>query len=134
MLADINKKIIETDYCDKEVLGFFSDFFGDEITIFIDLDGEKCWKISFLMCSHVQYDTDAAWGWRKKVNLVRNMKKQQLGYYCQEISVLENKEVDGFYDVHFDLSIMTGDLTCKDIAFEQVSSRQINKFWEINVQ
>ncbi|SFU84831.1 hypothetical protein [Butyrivibrio sp. INlla21] len=132
MLADINKKIIETDYCDKEVLGFVSDFFGDEITIFIDIDGEKCWKISFLMCSHVQYDTDAAWGWRKKVSLVRNMNKQQLGYYCQEISVMENTEAEGFYDVHFDLSIITGYLTCKDIVFEQVSSRQINKFWEMN--
>ena len=132
MLDEINKKIKETDYCDKEVLGFLSDFFGDEISIYIDIDGEKCWKISFLMCSHVQYDTDATWGWRREGIPVRGMNKQQLGYYCQEISVSENEEYKDFYDVHFDLSIMTGDLTCKDIGFEQISNEQVNKFWEIN--
>lgn len=134
MLDDINKKIIETDYCDKEVLGFCSDFFGDEISIFIDIDidGEKCWKISFLMCSHVQYNTDAAWGWRKKGNLVRNMNKQQLGYYCQELSVAENAEVEGFYDVYFDLSILIGNITCKDIIVEQIPLEQVNRFWETN--
>ena len=132
MLDAIIKKIIETDYCDKEVLGFSSDFFGDEITILIDINDEKCWKISFLMCSHVQYETDAAWKWREKCNLVRNMNHKQLAYYCQEISVTENPELKGFYDVHFDLSILTGDLTCKDIVVEEIPNDQVNKFWENN--
>lgn len=84
------------------------------------------------MCSHVQYNTDAAWGWRKKGNLVRDMNKQQLGYYCQELSVAENSEVEGFYDVYFDLSILTGNITCKDINVEQIPLEQVNRFWETN--
>ncbi len=33
-------------------------------------------------------------------------------YYCQEFSVTENLEKEDFYDVYFDLSILTGNIYC----------------------
>ena len=62
------------------------------------------WKISFLTCHRVAYETDATW---RGIAYVREMKKPQLGYYGQDITLNESKEFDGFYDVSMDLTILT---------------------------
>ena len=134
MIDKIREEIIATNYCDMKALDFSCSFFGDEVYICVEKDESTSWKISFIMCANVKYETDAAWSdtWRKNPSKVRDMRSPQLGYYCQEIDVTENSELNGFYDVHFDLSIMTGDLTCKEIVVEEIPKEQINKFWESN--
>lgn len=133
MIKEIIKKIIETDYCDAKVLDFSCGFLGDEVYICFEKDTQNCWKISFNICASLKYNTDASWGGKWRSNkLVRDMTYPQMGYFCQEISVTENSELEGFYDVYFDLSIMTGNITCKDIIVEQIPIEQVNRFWETN--
>ncbi|ORY23851.1 hypothetical protein LY90DRAFT_675396 [Neocallimastix californiae] len=131
MSEDIQKIINSTNYWDLKVLDFNCSFFGDEVVIFIENDENTSWKISFRVCKSVKYETDAAWSktWRKGKGYVREMNSQQLGYYCQDITVQENNEYEGFYNVTFDLSIMTGKIICKEINVECLPNKQLNFFW-----
>lgn len=74
-------------------------------------DNEKCWEIRFLACYEVTYKTDAD---RRSIPLVRDMNKPQLGYYGQNIEI-SNSDIQGFYRVDMDLSIMEIELICKNI-------------------
>lgn len=57
------------------------------------------------------------------------MKRPQLGYFGQDITLSENKEYEGFYDVSIDLSIMTAKIICKDVNVELVSNNTLDIFW-----
>eukprot|EP00833_Pecoramyces_ruminatium_P017447 jgi/Orpsp1_1/1191479/evm.model.d7180000086139.1 len=134
MKEEFQKSIDSTDYWDAKVLDFNCNFFGDEVCLYLENDECTSWKITFLVCHSVQYETDAAWSktWRKDKGYVRDMNSQQLGYYGQDITVNENKEHEGFYDVTFDFSIMKGKITCKEIKVEKLSNETLNFFWKKN--
>ena len=55
----IQKKIEETDYWDCEIFDLKISYFGDEIELIFYNDEESSWKISFLSCYKVLYETDA---------------------------------------------------------------------------
>lgn len=123
MIEALQTKIDKTEYWDLEILDFNISFFGDEVNIFVYNDDETSWKISFLSCFKVAYETDATW---RSITNVREMKRPQLGYFGQDITLSENKEYKGFYDVSIDLSIMTAKITCKDINVELVSNNTLD--------
>ena len=126
MIEALQAKIDQTEYWDVEILDFIINFFGDEVNIFVYNDDETSWKISFLSCFKVTYETDATW---RSITNVREMKRPQLGYFGQDITLSENKEYEGFYDVSIDLSIMTAKITCKDVNVELLSNHTLDIFW-----
>lgn len=125
MNSEVQKVIDETDYWDMEILDLKVSYFGDEVEIIIDNDERTCWKIDFSSCYKVSYETDAN---RRKIRKVKDMKKPQLGYYGQDISVCESKN-DDFYKVDLDLSIMEMHIECKDIFVEKISKKNLELFW-----
>lgn len=122
---EIQKMIDATDYWDMEILDLKASYFGDEVELLVDNDEETCWKLSFLSCYRVLYETDAN---RRKIIKVRDMKKTQLGYYGQDISVCESEKAD-FYWVNLNLSIMEMQIECKDILVEKISKENLELFW-----
>jgi hypothetical protein len=98
-------------------LDFKADFFGDEVSIFVYNDTDTSWKISFLSCFRVAYETDAAW---RTITHVREMSSPQLGNYGQDITLTKSKDFMGFYDVSIDLTILTAKIICKDVSVEKV--------------
>lgn len=126
MIEALQAKIDQTEYWDVKILDFNINFFGDEVNIFVYNDDETSWKISFLSCFKVTYETDAAW---RSITNVREMKRPQLGYFGQDITLSENKEYEDFYDVSIDLSIMTAKITCKDVNVELLSNHTLDIFW-----
>lgn len=125
MNSEVQKVIDETDYWDMKILDLKVTYFGDEVEIIIDNDERTCWKIYFSSCYKVSYETDAN---RRKIRKVKDMKKPQLGYYGQDISVCESKN-DDFYKVDLDLSIMEMHIECKDIFVEKISKKNLELFW-----
>lgn len=125
MNSEVQKVIDETDYWDMEILDLKVSYFGDEVEIIIDNDERTCCKIYFSACYKVSYETDAN---RRKIRKVKDMKKPQLGYYGQDISVCESKN-DDFYKVDLDLSIMEMHIECKDIFVEKISKKNLELFW-----
>ena len=129
MLKTIPEKIDQTEYWDLPVLDFQIKFFGDEVDLFLYHDEDTSWKLSFLTCHRVAYETDATW---RGIAYVREMKKPQLGYYGQDITLNESKEFDGFYDVSMDLTILTAQIVCKEVTVEKVSNDSWDIFWKKN--
>ena len=120
--------IDKTDYWDMRVLDVKASYFGDEVEILIENDEETCWKMSFLSCYKVYYNTDAN---RRKISNVKSMRKSQLGYYGQDITVCKSDE-DNFYKVDLDLSIMEMQIECQDILIEQIARDNFELFWDNN--
>lgn len=128
MLNEIQEKINKTEYWDVPVLDLKISYFGDIIELIIDNDEESCWKLSFLTCYRVSYETDAGWpNWRGDTN-VSDMNKSQLGYYGQNISV-SRSEVDGFYMVEINLAIMELNIECKRIFVKKILKKDTEFFW-----
>ena len=98
----IQELIDKTDYWDMRILDVTASYFGDEVKLLIENDEVTCWRISFLSCYKVSYNTDAD---RRKISKVKSMRKSQLGYYGQNITVCKSNK-DNFYKVDLDLSIM----------------------------
>ncbi|MDE7332095.1 MAG: hypothetical protein K2O16_07615 [Lachnospiraceae bacterium] len=103
-----------------QILDFKADFFGDEVSIFVYNDTDTSWKISFLSCFRVAYETDATW---RTITHVREMSSPQLGYYGQDITLTKSKDFMGFYDVSIDLTILTAKIICKDVSVEKVFNK-----------
>lgn len=127
MIKMLQEKINQTEYWDLKILDFNTDYFGDEVNIFVYNDDDTSWKISFLSCFRVTYETDSTW---RTITHVREMKNPQLGYYGQDITLNESKDFEGFYDVTIDLTILTAKIICKDVSVEKVSNSSINIFWK----
>ncbi len=127
MLKELQRKIDETQYWDLRILDFQIDYFGDEVNIFIYNDEVTSWRISFSSCYRVEYQTDANW---RTITHVSDMRKAQLGYYGQDITLTQNKSLDDFYDVKIDLTILTAKVTCKKINVEKVSNSLVDIFWQ----
>ena len=124
-LNEIQKQIDKTEYWDMEILDMKISYFGDEIEILIDDEGEDCWKIVFLSGYKVYYKTDAN---RRGIDNVKFMKRPQLGYYGQDISVSQGDE-KGFYKITMDLSIMDMVVECKDVEVSRISKSDLKLFW-----
>lgn len=127
MIKMLQKKINQTEYWDLEILDFNVNFFGDEVNIYVYNDFDTSWKISFLSCLKVTYETDANW---RTIKHVREMKRTQLGYYGQDITLSKSKDFVGFYDVFIDLTLLTAKIICKDVSVEKVSNSSLNIFWK----
>ncbi len=128
MVNKMQELIDKTDYWDMRVLDVKASYFGDEVEILIENDEETCWKISFLSCYKVSYNTDAN---RRKISNVKSMRKSQLGYYGQDITVYKSDK-DNFYKVDLDLSIMEIQIECQDILIEQIARDNLELFWDNN--
>lgn len=63
--------------------------------LIVDGNEYQCWKIKFLSCYKVSYETDAN---NRKIDNVKDMKMSQLGYFGQEIKVSEGYK-KGFYNI-----------------------------------
>ena len=123
---ELQKMIDKTDYWDAEILDMKASYFGDVVEMYIDNDEETCWKLSFLSCYKVSYETDAN---RRKIINVKDMKKPQLGYFGQDISVSRSK-IEDFYIVKLDLSIMEMQIECRDIQIGKIAKKDISLFWK----
>lgn len=122
----IQKKIEETDYWDCEIFDLKISYFGDEIELIFYNDEESSWKISFLSCYKVLYETDAN---RRKIFSVKDMIRPQLGYWIQDISVNE-APTEGFYIIKLDLSIMEIQIECRNIHIDKINNNNLSFFWE----
>ena len=123
---ELQKMIDKTDYWDVEILDMKASYFGDVVEMYIDNDEETCWKVSFLSCYKVSYETDAN---RRKIINVKDMKKTQLGYFGQDISVSRSK-IEDFYIVKLDLSIMEIQIECREIQIDKIAKKDISLFWK----
>lgn len=124
-VREIQEQIDKTEYWDVNILNLNISFFGDEVEVIIDDDDNQCWKIKFLSCYKVSYETDANC---RKITKVKNMKISQLGYFGQEIKINESNE-SGFYNVYMDLSIMIMNIECKEIQVSRVKKSDLEFFW-----
>ena len=79
-----------------------------------------------LSCYKVSYETDATW---RGIPYVRDMKKPQLGYYGQDITISESEEFKGFYSISMDLTILLVQIICKEVQVEKVPNSSLNIFW-----
>ena len=126
-IESMQEKIDQTEYWDLDILDFQTNFFGDEVNIFVYNDADTSWRISFLSCHKVIYETDATW---RTIVHVRDMKKPQLGYYGQDITISKSKDFEGFYDVSIDLTILTAKIICKEVSVEKVFNSSLSMFWD----
>ena len=125
-IESLQEKIDKTEYWDVEILDFRINFFGDEVNMWIYNDADTSWRISFLACYKVSYETDATW---RGIPYVRDMKKPQLGYYGQDITISEREEFKGFYSISMDLTILLVQIICKEVQVEKVPNSSLNIFW-----
>lgn len=128
MVNKMQELIDKTDYWDMRILDVTASYFGDEVKLLIENDEVTCWRISFLSCYKVSYNTDAD---RRKISKVKSMRKSQLGYYGQNITVCKSNK-DNFYKVDLDLSIMEMQIECQDILVEQIARNSVELFWDKN--
>ncbi|MGX7047932.1 hypothetical protein [Pseudolactococcus piscium] len=123
----LQNEIDNTRYWDMSILDIQTQYFGDEIYIFIENNEETCFKISFISCYKVNYETDAIW--RGKGN-VKEMRGRQLGYDGQDISLKKYEADEAFIVCSIDASIMTMNIVCKDILVEKISMNDNLFFWQ----
>ncbi len=126
MINEIQKKIDEINYWDLLVLDIQSQYFGDEVYIYIEKNEEYCWKLSFASCYKVNYETDANWRGNFKVKETG----PKSGYYAQDISLNKYMENEEFMECSIDVSIMTMNIVCKDIFVEELSMKENSFFWQ----
>lgn len=131
----LQKEIEEIKYADTPVLDIQTKYFGDEVYVYIANDEQTCWKLSFLICAHVSYDTDASWRpdgmpdvwWRDDV---KSMKNYQRDYEGQIITVKPNPKDSKLIDCSLGLTVMEMNITCRDIQVEKVDMSKLDFFWQ----
>ena len=111
------------------MLDFKINYFGDETILYIYNGEDSSWEITFSSCLKVNYQTDAN---IRDINLVKTMKRPQLGYYGQDISLSKDEKNDGFIEVSMDLSIMLVKIVCKNITVGKVENNLLNYFWKFD--
>ncbi|WP_219931632.1 hypothetical protein [Listeria monocytogenes] len=123
----LQNEIDNTEYWDMSILDIQTRYFGDEVYIFIENNEKTCWKISFISCYKVSYETDANW---RTIDNVKEMRGGQLGYDGQDISLKKYEENENFVQCSLDLSIMLMNIVCKNILVEEVSMKDNLFFWQ----
>lgn len=128
-ISDKEKMLNKLCYQDSQILDFRSKYFGDEINLYIEKDKINCYKLTFLQCYKVSYETDANLRWEEKA--IKDLKIQQIGYYAHDIVIQESK-INNFIDIELVLPFLFVSITCKDIKIEEVSIKDENFFWNID--
>lgn len=123
----LQNEIDNTEYWDMSILDIQTQYFGDEVYIFIENDEKTYWKISFFSCYKVSYETDSNW---RTIDNVKEMRGGQLGYDGQDISLKKYEDNENFMECFLDLSIMTMNIVCKDIHVEKLSMEENIFFWQ----
>ncbi|WP_221636017.1 hypothetical protein [Listeria cossartiae] len=123
----LQNEIDNTEYWDMSILDIQTRYFGDEVYIFIENNEKTCWKISFISCYKVCYETDANW---RTIDNVKDMRGGQLGYDGQDISLKKYEENENFVQCSLDLSIMLMNIVCKNILVEELSMKDNLFFWQ----
>lgn len=123
---EIQEMIDSTEYWDVEILDLDIKYFGDEISMIIYNDDETSWKLTFLSCYKLQYETDSTW---RNIPYVKDMRRPQMGYYGQDISVSQSEENSSYIDIKMDLSIMKMEFTFKEVILEKVCNNDLLFFW-----
>jgi len=123
----LQNEIDNTEYWDMSILDIQTGYFGDEVYIFIENNEKTCWKISFISCYKVSYETDANW---RTIDNVKEMRGGQLGYDGQDISLKKYEENENFVQCSLDLSIMLMNVVCKNILVEELSMKDNIFFWQ----
>lgn len=129
-IEKLQNEVERTGYWDRSILDIQTQFFCDEVYLFVENDEEKCWKISFTSCYKVNYETDANW---RGIDNVKMMRDGQLGYYGQNITLEKHEEKNEFIKCSLDLSIMTMAIICKDILVEEIKLKNTSFFWYDNI-
>ena len=60
-IESLQEKIDKTEYWDMKILDFQINFLGDEVSMWIYNDADTSWRVSFLSCYKVSYETDETW-------------------------------------------------------------------------
>lgn len=119
-----------TKFIDLDVVDLQIKYFGDEISIVVECDDMTYQVIKFEFCQRVEYETDANWeegAWRNGI-LVKDMKKSQLGYSFQNISVRTSKQYKGMYIIDVNLGIFEMRVVCKTISSEAIKKTEYGNF------
>lgn len=126
-IEHLNGEIDKTQYWDMPILDIQSKYFNDQICLYVEKNDIRCWKISFLSCYKVNYETDANW---RRIEQVQTMTSHQLCYYGQDISVKKYATDDNFIEASLDLSIMNMTIICKNILVEEIDIKGQSFFWQ----
>lgn len=130
-LKEIQASIDKTDYWDAPILSFQAVYFGDEVELVIENDAATAWKITFLLCHSLEYTSNSiVANWRDDLP-VRDMTRAQLDYCGQAITVKNSAEVEGFYEVTLDLSLLNAKIICKDISVELVDVKELDLWYSL---
>lgn len=128
-IQELQQELDQLNYCDKDILDFQIHYFGDEISMCIESSSNAFyWNVLFTSCLRVYYHTDA--DWRGPLS-VRKMRKTQLGYVAQSITVSESSD-SGFYKITMDLSIAEVIIECRNVTIERSERHPQKFFWETN--
>ncbi|OLF49014.1 hypothetical protein BU202_00065 [Streptococcus cuniculi] len=131
--------INNTNYWDAQILDIRANYFGDEVTIYIECDSDErdtyCWELKYLRCASVSYETDAGHfvaGSSDKVlwryEDVKNLRAGQLyGYTGHTITLMEHNEF--LIRCKAILSLITMDIVCQDIEISKVLIADQGFFW-----
>ena len=126
------KEIEATYYWDAKAFDLQISYFGDEITLIYEDEGDKCWKATFLFCGKLEYDNDALWPKWRDDEQVREMIRPELGYFTQDFKIVPYADNDEFVECRVDLSIMTMKIICRDIKIEHCDLSDFHFFWQDN--
>ena len=123
-------KINQTDYWDGRILDLQISYFGDEVHLYIEsyhenkVDLEECWKVSFLACAALNYETDAQ---NRKKFKVKDFTQNHL-YTCQEIS-LEYYD-DSFFQTRIVLEgLVMLNIISRDVTVAKIKRSEHDFFW-----
>ncbi|MBF0819113.1 hypothetical protein [Streptococcus acidominimus] len=132
-IIEKQEEINRIDYWDTRVLDLKILYFGDEVHMYLEAftahqaNLDKCWKISFIGCAEVNYETDVRN--RKKVK-VKDFVKNHL-YTCQDISLEYHDETFVRCCVNLEGLVILS-LICQDIEISKVSIADQHFFWDEN--
>ncbi|MGX7418091.1 hypothetical protein ACWOFR_04720 [Carnobacterium gallinarum] len=130
-ISTLQEQINQMDYWDSQILDFSINYFGDEVSIAIENDDETDYVLKLLTCYSVSYENDARNRWN---NLdVRNMSREQLGYFAHDISVKESS-IENFIEIDLQLPSLFAKVTCKNIEITKIEHADKNYFWNNNTK
>ncbi|BDD40598.1 hypothetical protein [Streptococcus ruminantium] len=126
-------EINKIDYWDGCVLDLQILYFGDEVHMYLEeyrentCSLEECWKLSFIGCADVSYETDAR---ERRTFKVKDFKKTQL-YTCQDILLRYHDETFMKCTIVLE-GLVILNIICRDIIVEKNNISNQDFFWKNN--
>ena len=124
---EIQKRIEQTDYWDRQVYDFSCFYFCDEVVIEFEKDDNSFYRLSLKGCTRVHVDIAEGARWHSLS--IREMKQQQLGFYLQTVEI-NDAEIEGYVDVSMDLSMLSASIRCSGLEITQIERSTREFFWE----